>query len=559
MSWWSRILGGERKAAQLTYDQIADLLDGGGAYRVAGLTVNTKTALQVATVLACVRAIADGCATPKLNIYREAKEKRRELATNIPEFRLLARRPNEWQTSFEWRRMMTLHAALHGAGLSIKVRGENRRVRELIPVAPGYWQVERLSRYELLYTCRDELGTIGQFGPEDVFLLPNVQWEWVRSLSALSLARSSIGLAMASERSHAAFHENGVRPSGVYSVEGGLSPEQHERLQKHLVKHQSGVDKTGLPLVLDRAAKWVSTRMTGADAQHVETRRLQVEEICRAFGVFPIMIGHSDKAATFASSEAFFAAHVKHTLAPWHEAWTQRIDEMLLDGAGPLWAEFDTRYLIAGSMKDRAVWARTMGEMGIYTRNELRDEEGKDPLPGLDEPLTPLNMSGGGEPPADDEPKDGEARARVDALERKVSAIADQRRSTDGAAEIMQRLEALDRRFDVMQMQQRPASTDMRIDLRTADVENTVGSAIQRVTDAAVEKMKAVAADMPITINVPEQLAPVVHVHVDPTPVTLEAIVQPAPVVLNGPKSSEQRVERDGNDEIVRTVTTHNY
>ena len=147
-------------------------------------------------------------------------------------------------------------------------------------------------------------------------------------------------------------------------------------------------------MILDRNAKFHSTAMTGVDAQHIETRRMQVEEICRAFGVFPIMIGHSDKAATFASSEAFFAAHLKHTLMPWHEAWTQRIDEMLLDGSGPLWAEFDTRYMQAGSMADRSQWSRTMAELGIYTRNELRDEEGKDPLPGLDEPLTPLNMSG---------------------------------------------------------------------------------------------------------------------------------------------------------------------
>ena len=147
--------------------------------------------------------------------------------------------------------------------------------------------------------------------------------------------------------------------------------------------------------MLDRNAKWQSLAVNGVDAQAVETRRLQVEEICRAYGVFPIMVGHSDKSATFASSEAFFAAHVKHTLAPWHRAWTQRIDEMLLDGAGPLFAEFDVRYLMAGSMKDRAQWARTMAEMGIYTRNEIRDEEGKDPLPGLDEPLTPMNMSNG--------------------------------------------------------------------------------------------------------------------------------------------------------------------
>ena len=116
------------------------------------------------------------------------------------------------------------------------------------------------------------------------------------------------------------------------------------------------------------------------------------------------MVGHSDKAATFASSEAFFAAHVKHTLAPWHRAWCQRIDEMLLDGSGPLFAEFDTRYLTSGSMVDRAQWARTMVEMGIYTRNEIRDFEGLDPLEGLDEPLVPLNMT----TPGESEAKEGE-------------------------------------------------------------------------------------------------------------------------------------------------------
>jgi phage portal protein BeeE len=80
-------------------------------------------------------------------------------------------------------------------------------------------------------------------------------------------------------------------------------------------------------------------------------------------------------------------------LAPWHQSWIQRLDEFVLDGDGPLFAEFDTRYLTAGSMKDRAAWARTMAEMGIYSRNELRDEEGKDPIAGLDQPLTPLNMT----------------------------------------------------------------------------------------------------------------------------------------------------------------------
>ena len=384
-----------RKAAQLTYDQIANLIDGQSGGTVAGVTVTEKTALQVATVLACVKVIADGCATPALNVFREKPDGRRERADNIPEYRLLARRPNEWQTSFEWRRQMTLHAALTGAGLSIKVRGDNRRVRELIPVQPGQWDVRRVSRYDLRYRCWDDFGVIGEFTPDDVFVINGVQWDWVCSLNAVSLARSAVGLAIATERSQAAMHANGLRPSGTYSVEGTLSKEQYEALTAHL-KRRSGPDNTGAPMVLDRGAKWLNTSINGVDAQHVETRRLQIEEMCRAYGVFPIMVGHSDKSSTFASSEAFFSAHVKHTLAPWHQVWTQRIDEMLLDGSGPLFAEFDVRYLMAGSMADRSQWARAMTELGIYTRNEIRDEEGKDPLPGLDEPLTPLNMTTAG-------------------------------------------------------------------------------------------------------------------------------------------------------------------
>ncbi len=404
MKLLDRLFG--RKSAQLTYDQVAALIDGGTALSVAGVAVTARTALHVATVLDCVRVIADGCATPDLHIYREKSDGTNERAINIPEYRLLSRRPNEWQTSFEWRRQMTLHAALTGAALSIKVRGDNRHVRELIPVQPGKWDVRKVSRYEVRYRCWDDFGLIGEFGPEDVFTLNGLQWDWIGALDVIRLAQTAIGLSIATEKSQAGIHANGLRPSGVYTVEGTLNQEQHDRLTGWL-KSKAGPDKLGTPLVLDRNAKWTSTGISGVDAQHVETRRLQVEEICRAFNVFPIMVGHSDKSATFASSEAFFAAHLKHTLAPWHKAWRDRIDEMLLDGSGPLFAKFDTRYLTAGSMKDRAQWARNMAEMGIYTRNELRDEEGKDPLPGLDEPLTPMNMTTGteaGDPDNEDPP-----------------------------------------------------------------------------------------------------------------------------------------------------------
>lgn len=372
------------------FEEVMARLDG-GLGGSALVPVTSSQAMQVATVMACVRVIANGCATPRLHVYRERRDGTRELATNIPEYRLLNRRPNEWQTSFEFRRMMTMHAALTGNGLAVKVRVGNR-VRELIPVRPGFFDIRKVARYQVEYRVWDEFGMIGTFGPQDVFHLPNWQWEDVEGLDALKLARNAIGLSMAAEATQASLFANGGRPAGILTSDKTLTPEGIDRLKDGWRTFTQG-NRLGTA-ILDNGFKYEQIAMTGVDAQHLETRRFQVEEICRAFDVFPLMIGHSDKTATFASSEAFFGAHLKHTLAPWHTLWTQRLDEFVLDGAGPLFVEFDTRYLTAGSMADRAQWARTMAEMGIYTRNELRDEEGKDPLPGLDDPLTPLNMTG---------------------------------------------------------------------------------------------------------------------------------------------------------------------
>lgn len=529
MNFFGKLFG--RKATELTYDQVANLIDGAGGSTVAGVTVTDKTALQVSTVLACVKTIADGCATPNLHVYREQDDGTRQKATNIPEYRLLSRRPNEWQTSFEWRRQMTIHAALTGAALSIKVRGDNRRVRELLPVTPGQWDVQRTSRYGVTYRCWDQFGVIGEFKPDDVFVLHNVQWDWVKPMNAVTLARAAIGLAMATERSQASMHANGLRPSGTYTVEGNLNAEQHERLSAFL-KRKSGPDNAGTPLILDRAAKWFNTTITGVDAQHVETRRLQIEEICRAYGVFPIMVGHSDKSATFASSEAFFSAHVKHTLAPWHRAWTQRIDEMLLDGSGPLFAEFDTRYLMAGSTADRAQWARTMVEMGIYTRNEVRDEEGKDPLPGLDEPLTPMNMTQGDEP-KDDPSETEEQTKQIAAMTLEIKELQRDIRSKPAPQPVVNAY------------------------ITTPDVKHET-HVHNDVQPTPIEVRSENTVNMPETVVNVEAIMPEMKA-ADPTPVTVINQVQPTEVVVNNAFATKavQTVERDANDEITKTVTTY--
>jgi HK97 family phage portal protein len=155
-------------------------------------------------------------------------------------------------------------------------------------------------------------------------------WNGWSAIEPLKAARDAIGLAIAIEESQAGLHANGVQTSGAWSVEGKLTPDQHKALREWIEKEHAGAPNAGKALILDRAAKWMQTQMTGVDAQTLESRRNQVEEICRFFGVMPIMAGYSDKAATYASAEQMFLAHVVHTLSPRWERYEQSMDAYLL-------------------------------------------------------------------------------------------------------------------------------------------------------------------------------------------------------------------------------------
>ena len=390
MSFTTRLASffGRKGVEPRPFEEVIAMLEGGMS-TAFGPAISARSALQVSAVLACARIIADGCATPPLHVYRWRKDKPREVARNIPEYRMLNRRPNEWHTSFEFRRMMTLHAVLAGGALALKTVGSNGRVRELIPVLPENFLVEHDARYELRFRVWDKFGHIGVFNHDEVFYLPGLQWDFLKGLEAVKLARSAIGLALAAESAQSKLFENGGRPVGILTNEKAQNKPVIEALRQYWREVASNRGTA----ILDNGFKYQQIAMSAVDAQQLETRRFEVEEICRFFGVSPVVIGHSDKMPTLPGAvEGYFGTHMRQTLEPWHELWRQRLDEFVLDGEGPLYAEFDTRYLQKGSLKDRAAFMRTVAELGIYTRNELRDDEGKDPLPGLDEPLTPVNM-----------------------------------------------------------------------------------------------------------------------------------------------------------------------
>jgi HK97 family phage portal protein len=378
------------------YDQLAAFVEVyGGRESKSGQVVSASTALQVSTVLGCVKVIAEGIAQPTLKLYRERAKGGADPAIDHPLYRVLYRRPNPWQTSFAFRETMLYRLALEGNFYAFKNR-VGRQVRELLPI-PGRVQVKQKADMTLAYRVEMPDGTWRDIAAEDIWHVRGPSWNSWLGLEAVQIARDVIGLAMAIEQDQAKLYKNGLRQSGVYSVEGTLNKDQYKDLREFIEKHQAS---EGGPLILDRSAKFASEVMTSVDAQTLESRRLQVEEICRMFRVMPIMIGHSDKTATYASAEQMFLAHVVHTLSPWCERIEQSIDNDLLgdqDLAAGYYAKFNLNSLQRGAFETRMNgYAKALGAGGSpawMTPNEVRALEEMNPLSGGDELPKPTNAA----------------------------------------------------------------------------------------------------------------------------------------------------------------------
>lgn len=297
-----------------------------------------------------------------------------------------------------------LHAVLAGNFFAFKnvVGGQ---VAELIPFEPRSVIVKRNGDASLAYEVTLDSGATQVFPQEAIWHVRGPSWNSWMGLEAVAAAREAIGLAIATEESQATLHKQGAMTNGLYTVEGTLTTEQHKALREWVEREIAGAANAWRPLILDRNAKFTPIAMSGVDAQLLETRRYQVEEICRAFRVMPIMVGYADKTATYASAEQMFLAHVVHTLAPWYERIEQSINANLLserDAAGGLYAKFIEEGLLRGSLQATADFLVKLTSNGLMTRNEARAKLDFNPLDGLDEPLTPGNMTVGAKPEPED-------------------------------------------------------------------------------------------------------------------------------------------------------------
>lgn len=400
-----------RKAATAAGDGLPDILSrilGMGRKSKSGATVNRDTALRVSAVFGCVRVISEGVAQVPFKLMQETKSDpkisrhpQRNPASDHPLYDLLHRKPNGWQTSFEFRETLLIHALLAPKGAFvfknyIDVGSRGRRIGELIILDPTRVEVEQHDDWSISYKVRGKSGAMQTFPQEAIWHLRGPSWDGFTGMDVLNLAREAIGLAISTEESHAGLHANGVRPSGIYSVDGTLSADQYKALKKWIEDEGAGAQKAGSVMLLDRNAKFLSQAMNGVDAQHLETRNYQAVEVCRFFRVLPLMIGHSDKTQTFASAEQMFLAHVVHTLMPWYERVQQSADVNLLtddERAQGYYTKLFETGLLRGAMKDTAEYLYRLTMAGLMERNEGRAKLDLNPLPGLDEPLTPMNMT----------------------------------------------------------------------------------------------------------------------------------------------------------------------
>ena len=354
-----------------------------------GQPVGLKEAIRVATVFACARVIATGIAQVPLKLYREDEATEvKKPAKDHPLYRVLHRKPNPWQTSYEFRETLGLHLALAGRAYVYKtvIGGQ---IRELIPFEPGKVTTELADDgVRVIYKVTGNDGQTREFDQSLIWHLKGPSWSGWEGLDALDIAREAVGLSIAAEASQAKLHKDGIRPPGVYSVEGSLGPQQYKDLRKFLADNHAG-ENSGLPMIVDRGAKWLSLAMSGVDAQHLETRKHQVIEVCRAMGVMPLMVFESDKAATYASAEAMYEAHKEHTLNGWWFRLEQSIDCNLLtekDERDGVYAKFVSNAMARGSMKDRAEYfSKALGSGGSpawMTQDEVRSLEEMNPMGG---------------------------------------------------------------------------------------------------------------------------------------------------------------------------------
>lgn len=380
---------------------------GSGPESASGIPVTPATSLECATVLACVRLLANGLAQVPFRLFQMSKTGIRNPAVAHPLYDLLYVSPNEYQTAFEFFHTVMMHLALTGNAYVWINRRPDGKILELLPYPPGTVAIDR-DGWAVKYSIRTQDGQWVNLPAEDMWHIRWLAWDGVKGLSAVHMARDAIGLALALDSHGSTSFKNGSRIGGVLTVAQRLDEDQRKSLREAWQAAFGGSGESGKVAVLGADMKYQPIQATNDVSQYDESRRYQVEEICRAFGVDPVMIGYADKAATFASVEQKSIQHVVYTLGPWYACFEKSANKWLLtkqERSSGYYFKFNVNALLRGASADRAEFYTKLYNVGALSPNEIRELEDMNPYEGGDEHRVPLNMIEPGTEPELEEEK----------------------------------------------------------------------------------------------------------------------------------------------------------
>lgn len=336
--------------------------NGGGALTSSGATITPKTALKNTTVLRCVSLISFSIGMLPLHLHRKADKTK---ADDHPLFRVLHRRPNVWQTAFEFRSLMQQRALVDGNAYAMIVR-TGHRVTQLVPIATERVTVKQRDDWKLEYAVDRGQRGIHVLPQDDVFHLRyGLSDDGYTGLSLVRQAAEAIGLAQQAENAAARLFRNGMIVGGALKHPGKLSPEAYDRLRASM-NDDSGAENAHRWKILEEGMELQPAAQTGQQSQAVEQRKHQIEEAARPFGVPRPLLGVDDT-SWGSGIDVLGQFFVRYSLNPWFEAWQQAIERSLLtdDEADQYDAKFNAGALLRGSMKDQAeFFAKGLGSGG---------------------------------------------------------------------------------------------------------------------------------------------------------------------------------------------------
>ena len=365
----------------------------GGAYNffmggsTSGKRVNERSAMQMTAVYACVRILSEAVAGLPLHLYRYTDEGSKEKAIDHTLYFLLHDEPNPEMTSFIFRETLMTHLLLWGNAYAQIIRDGRGQVIALYPLMPDRMSVDRDESGRLYYEYRvsaDDAHTLKegtvQLSPSDVLHIPGLGFDGLVGYSPIAMAKNAIGMAIACEEYGAKFFANGAQPSGVLEHPGTIK--DPSKVRESWTQTFGGSHNANKVAVLEEGMKYTPISISPEQAQFLETRKFQIDEIARIFRIPPHMVGDLDK-SSFSNIEQQSLEFVTYTLAPWLCRWEQSLVRSLLskEEKKGMFVKFNVDGLLRGDYESRMQGYATARQNGWMSANDIRELENLDRIP----------------------------------------------------------------------------------------------------------------------------------------------------------------------------------